>query len=88
MADPPVVYQLDKKEVKKILSNAAGVVRRKSDLASALQELEGIKTKAKQVDFTTQAFENTVTLELSILLLQDAVSKEESIGVHYIEQNS
>jgi L-aspartate oxidase len=35
--------------------------------------------------FGVTDFENTVTLELSLLLLNDAISKEESIGVHYIE---
>lgn len=81
----PIVYQLNKKEIKKILSDAAGVIRRKASLKEAHQQLVNIKERAKETAFTIDAFESTVALHLSILLLEDALSKEVSIGVHYIE---
>jgi L-aspartate oxidase len=86
--DIPKVYDLDHKQIKKIFSRAAGVVRKKSSLQEAYDELEHIKASAKETAFSIQAFENTVALTLSILLLKDALSKEVSIGVHYIEQSS
>lgn len=86
--EQPKVFQLEKKEIKKILSNAAGVVRRKASLYDAYQQLVKIKEQAEETTFTISAFESTVALNLSILLLKDALSKEVSIGVHYIEQSS
>lgn len=86
--DPPKVYQLDKSKIKAILSEAAGVVRKKSVLKEALTSLQEIKRNANEINFGIEAFENTVALDLSILLLKDALSKEVSIGVHYIEQSS
>jgi L-aspartate oxidase len=86
--DSPKVYQLDKSKIKAILSGAAGVVRKKSVLKEALASLQEIKRNANEINFGIEAFENTVALDLSILLLKDALSKEVSIGVHYIELSS
>jgi hypothetical protein len=57
-------------------------------LKEAYDKLQYIKVNAKETVFSIEAFENTVALNLSILLLKDALSKEISIGVHYIEMNS
>lgn len=81
----PKVYQLNKEEIKKILSDAAGVVRTKSSLQAAYDKLQHCKETAKETTFSIEAFESTVALNLSILVLKDALSKEVSIGVHHIE---
>ena len=86
--DIPLVYELDNKQVRNIFSRAAGVIRKKSSLKEAYDKLQYIKVNAKETVFSIEAFENTVALNLSILLLKDALSKEISIGVHYIEMNS
>jgi L-aspartate oxidase len=86
--DTPLVYELDHKQIKNIFSRAAGVVRKKSSLKEAFDQLQHIKLNAKEIAFNIEAFENTVALNLSILLLKDAQSKDVSIGVHYIEESS
>ncbi len=86
--DPPKVYHIDKYKIKAILSRAAGVMRKKSALQEALATLQEIKRNANEINFGIEAFENTVALDLSILLLKDALSKEVSIGVHYVEMDS
>jgi L-aspartate oxidase len=83
--DLPKQLSLDVDQVKLILSEAAGVVRNKLSMINAVENLEQLKRNAASSLFGVTDFENTVTLELSILLLKDAISKEESIGVHYIE---
>lgn len=86
--DIPLVYELDHKQIKIIFSRAAGVVRKKSSLKEAFDQLQHIKLNANETAFNIEAFENTVALNLSIQLLKDALSKDVSIGVHYIEQSS
>jgi aspartate oxidase len=86
--DLPVQLSVDVDQVKLILSEAAGVVRNKLSMINAVENLEIMKRNAASSLFGVTDFENTVTLELSILLLNDAISKEESIGVHYVELNS
>ena len=83
--DMPDQLSVDVNQVKLILSEAAGVVRNKLSMINAVENLEQMKRNAASSLFGVTDFENTVTLELSILLLNDAISKEESIGVHYIE---
>lgn len=80
----PSVYDIDSATVKSVVSKAAGVTRKKSAMLAAmasLQETNAIKTK---IEFSLNAFQNTVLLELAIMLLEDALQKEESIGVHYV----
>ena len=83
--DLPDQLSVDVDQVKLILSEAAGVVRNRLSMTNAVENLEHLKRNALNTLFEVADFENTVTLELSILLLQDAISKEESIGVHYVE---
>ena len=83
--DLPDQLSVDIDQVKLILSEAAGVVRNKLSMTNALENLEQMKNIAASSLFGVADFENTVTLELSILLLKDAISKEESIGVHFLE---
>lgn len=86
--DFPDQLSVDVDQVKLILSEAAGVVRNRLSMTNAVENLEYLKRNAVSTLFEVADFENTVTLELSILLLQDAISKEESIGVHYVEKKS
>ena len=81
----PTVYDVDKSAVKSILSGAAGVIRKHTEMTDALEKLENIKAAAHTTQFNLSAFENTVALNLSISLLKDALSKKKSVGVHYIE---
>jgi L-aspartate oxidase len=83
--DLPTVYDVNKSVVKSILSGAAGVVRKHTEMTEALDKLEYIKAAAPTIQFNLPAFENTVALNLSISLLKDALSKKKSVGVHYIE---
>ena len=83
--DLPTVYDGDKSIVKSILSSAAGVIRKHTEMTDALEKLENIKAAAHTTQFNLSAFENTVALNLSISLLKDALSKKKSVGVHYIE---
>lgn len=80
------VYLLNKSELQKILSEVAGVVRKKSSLQKGYKALLAIQIKAEESPFTLEAFENTVALNLSLFILEDAISKETSIGVHYLEE--
>lgn len=81
----PSVLKLDINFIKEIFSQAAGVVRRKVKMREALVKLETIGSVKKQIPFNIQDFENTVMLQVSILLLRDALARESSIGVHYVE---
>jgi aspartate oxidase len=81
----PTVYDVDKSAVKSILSGAAGVIRKHTEMTEALEKLEYIKAVATITEFNLTAFENTVALNLSISLLKDALSKKKSVGVHYVE---
>jgi L-aspartate oxidase len=81
----PIVYDVDISVVKSILSDAAGVIRKHAEMTEALEKLEDIKAASTTAQFSLAAFENTVSLNLSILLLKDALSKKKSVGVHYIE---
>ena len=81
----PTVYDVDKSAVKSILSGAAGVIRKHTEMTAALGKLEYIKAVASTTEFNLTAFENTVALNLSISLLKDALSKKKSVGVHYVE---
>jgi L-aspartate oxidase len=83
--DLPTVYDVDKSVVKSILSGAAGVIRKHTEMTAALGKLEYIKAVASTTEFNLTAFENTVALNLSISLLKDALSKKKSVGVHYVE---
>ena len=84
----PKVYQLNKPELQKILTEAAGVVRKKSSLQNGYEALLTIQINAKETPFTLEAFENTVALNLSLFILEDALSKDTSIGVHYLEEGT
>lgn len=83
---PVVPDQLlvDVAEVRSILSAAAGVVRSRVEMKQAVEKLISIKRNAAKTPFDLAHVEGTVALELSILLLTDALSKEDSIGVHYV----
>lgn len=81
----PMVLSLDISNVKKIFSPAAGVMRNTAKMKEALRLLEDIKLNGNRIPFNVQDFENSIILQVSILLLKDALSKKSSIGVHYIE---
>jgi aspartate oxidase len=82
----PMVYDINHNVVKSILSQAAGVLRKSNEMKKAFNALEEIRASATITKFNLTAFQHTVALDLSILLLHDALSKKKSIGVHYVEQ--
>lgn len=82
----PKVLDFNEREVKRIFSEVAGVVRNRSALLNGHKKLCTLKSKAKETEFTLDAFNHTVALNLSILILSDALAKKTSLGVHYLEE--
>ncbi|WP_304545143.1 FAD-dependent oxidoreductase [Sulfurimonas microaerophilic] len=84
-----------KEKIGNLLYNKVGIVRKKSELKSALEELEMVKSLLPQMGWSDSSeiyntnkqefleFRNIV--EVSEVVIQSALGRDESCGAHYME---
>lgn len=83
------IKYLDRSMIQYIISKYAGVTRSNDGLKSGIEALCQIRANALSVEMNSKeeysllSWENEIILELGILLLEDAYSQPNNIGVHY-----
>lgn len=80
-----IEYTEEKKKIRKLMTNYAGIVRRNDEVTVALGELEDILIELeKKKCFSIAYFEVINMCNVAILIMKDA-RDQESIGCHYKE---
>jgi L-aspartate oxidase len=82
--ESPSLKKLDRGLIQSILSQYAGVIKSTQGLHDALRNLQDIaKTSTDLNDFNLVDFENNILLYVGQLLIQDAITQKENLGVFY-----
>ena len=81
--------EIERLPIQKIISNHAGVTKSNKGLNIGLEALYQISDSAPFIEFdinnkdAIKLWENHIILELSIMLIKDALEQKKNIGVHY-----
>lgn len=84
-----VLIAHDRRQLQRIMSDFVGIVRSEDRLSLALEKVHDIKEAIEQYYLSTPATYNVVELRnmatVAELIIQCAISRRESRGLHYIE---
>jgi L-aspartate oxidase len=76
--------KVEKREIQKIISSSAGIVKSNEGLIQAMQQLLEIKSNAvESAEFSLPNYESNCLLETAIILIQDALNQKENKGVYF-----
>ncbi len=79
----------DRRELRRVMSDFVGIVRTEDRLALAHEKVEQIRTAIDQYYYATPATYNVVELRnlatVAELIIQSAISRRESRGLHYLD---
>jgi L-aspartate oxidase len=78
------LLKVEKREIQKIISSSAGIVKSNEGLIQAMQQLLEIKSNAvESAEFSLPNYESNCLLETAIILIQDALNQKENKGVYF-----
>ncbi len=81
-----------KTDIKKIMWEKVGIVRRKNELLKALKSFKSFKKQLEKIKrndgVSRKLFEALNIVEVAIIITKSALSRPKSLGAHYIEANT